>query len=138
MTDLSNIHFHLVDDNDIDISVNVKLLHLAKISDHISTYSSAVKFLAELNEHPEIFSQGRHIILLDIMMPVIDGFECLAELQKMNPQRTQHMHVFMLSSSIDRNTISKAEKFPIVKRVIEKPLDVYQLKMALEDLFSED
>jgi CheY-like chemotaxis protein len=135
--DLSNIHFHLVDDNDIDISVNVKLLHLAKISEHISTYSSAVKFLANMREHPEVFASGSHIVLLDIMMPVMDGFECLAELEKADPIVTHNMHVFMLSSSIDRNNISKAEKFAIVKRVIEKPLDVYMLKMALEDLFSE-
>jgi response regulator RpfG family c-di-GMP phosphodiesterase len=67
----------------------------------------------------------------------MDGFECLAELEKMAPSLTQNIDVFMLSSSIDRNNISKAEKFQIVKRVIEKPLDVYLLKMALEDLFAE-
>jgi CheY-like chemotaxis protein len=134
---LSNIHFHLVDDNDIDTSVNMKLLQLANISSHVSTYSSAVKFLSTFNENPSIFTQGPNIVLLDIMMPVMDGFECLAELQKIDPALTQEMHVFMLSSSIDRNNISKAEKFEMVKRVIEKPLDVYTLKTALEDLFSE-
>jgi CheY-like chemotaxis protein len=134
---LSDIHFHLVDDNDIDTSVNMKLLHLANISEHVSTYSSAVKFLAAMKENPAVFNQGRHIVLLDIMMPAMDGFECLAELEKADSALTHNMHVFMLSSSIDRNNISKAEKFPMVKRVIEKPLDVYTLKMALEDLFSE-
>jgi CheY-like chemotaxis protein len=134
---LSDIHFHLVDDNDIDTSVNMKLLHLANISEHISTYSSAIKFLATLKESPSLFTQGRHIVLLDIMMPGMDGFECLAELEKIDTTLTQNMHVFMLSSSIDRNNISKAEKFEIVKRVIEKPLDVYTLKMALEDIFMD-
>jgi CheY-like chemotaxis protein len=134
---LSDIHFHLVDDNDIDTSVNMKLLHLANISRHVSTCSSAVKFMATMKENGELFRQGRHVVLLDIMMPVMDGFECLAELEKLDTSLTQHMHVFMLSSSIDRNNISKAEKFAIVKRVIEKPLDVYTLKMALEDIFSE-
>ena len=134
---LSNIHFHLVDDNDIDTSVNMKLLQLANISSHVSTYSSAVKFLSTFKENPSIFTQGPNIVLLDIMMPVMDGFECLAELEKIDPALTQEMHVFMLSSSIDRNNISKAEKFEMVKRVIEKPLDVYTLKMALEDIFSD-
>ena len=134
---LSDIHFHLVDDNDIDTSVNMKLLQLGNISNLITTYSSAIKFLAHLKESPEAFSKGRHIVLLDIMMPVMDGFQCLAELEKMDPSFTQNLDVFMLSSSIDRNNISKAEKFAIVKRVIEKPLDVYLLKMALEDLFAE-
>ena len=134
---LSDIHFHLVDDNDIDTSVNMKLLQLGNISNLITTYSSAIKFLAHLKEHSEVFAQGRHIVLLDIMMPVMDGFDCLAELEKMDPSLTQNIDVFMLSSSIDRNNISKAEKFAIVKRVIEKPLDVYLLKMALEDLFAD-
>jgi response regulator RpfG family c-di-GMP phosphodiesterase len=134
---LSDIHFHLVDDNDIDTSVNMKLLQLANISNHVSTYSSAVKFLSTFKENPSIFSNGPHIVLLDIMMPMMDGFECLAELEKMDSSLTQNINVFMLSSSIDRNNISKAEKFEMVKRVIEKPLDVYTLKMALEDLFSD-
>jgi CheY-like chemotaxis protein len=117
--------------------VNVKLLHLAKISEHISTYSSAIQFLQALREQPALLSTGKHVVLLDIMMPVMDGFECLAELEKMDPTITHELNVFMLSSSIDRNVISKAEKFAIVKRVLEKPLDVYLLKMALEDIFSE-
>ncbi len=137
MKDLSDINFHLVDDNDIDISVNVKLLHLAKISERISTYSSAVSFLQQVGETPSLFTTGRHVILLDIMMPVMDGFQCLEELAKLDTAITGQMNVFMLSSSIDRSVISKAEKFPIVKRVIEKPLDVYMLKLALEDIFSD-
>ena len=134
---LSDIHFHLVDDNDIDTSVNMKLLHLANISEHVRTYSSGIKFLAALKESPDLFNRGRHIVLLDIMMPGMDGFECLAALEKVDSTLTQNMNVFMLSSSIDRSNISKAEKFTIVKRVLEKPLDVYTLKMALEDIFLE-
>lgn len=135
--DLSHIRFHLVDDNDIDIAVNVKLLHLAKISEHIQTYTSAPKFLTHLREHPEEFQHGQHVVLLDIMMPVMDGFECLAELEKFDAASLQNTIVFMLSSSIDRNAIMRTEKHQIVKRVLEKPLDVYLLKMALEDIYGE-
>jgi CheY-like chemotaxis protein len=137
MMDLSHIQFHLVDDNDIDIAVNVKLLHLAKISDHISTYTSAVKFLDFIEQHSENFKTGVHVVLLDIMMPVMNGFECLEALEKLDASIVQNINVFMLSSSIDRNNIMKAEKHAIVKRVIEKPLDVYLLKMALEDVYGQ-
>jgi hypothetical protein len=44
-------------------------------------------------------------------------------------------YVFMLSSSIDRNDIKRAESYPMVKRILEKPLDVYQFKQALNVIF---
>lgn len=137
MMDLSHIHFHLVDDNDIDIAVNVKLLNLAKISSHIHTYTSASKFLDQISNHPEEFNHGEHVVLLDIMMPGMNGFECLAELEKRDESITDHIIVFLLSSSIDRGNISKAEQHLIVKRVLEKPLDVYLLKMALEEVYGD-
>lgn len=137
MMDLSHIQFHLVDDNDIDIAVNVKLLNLAKISQHISTYTSAVKFLDYIQQHADTFKTGSHVVLLDIMMPVMDGFACLAALEQLDSAIVSHINVFMLSSSIDRNNIMKAEQHAIVKRVLEKPLDVYLLKMALEDVYGE-
>jgi CheY-like chemotaxis protein len=71
------------------------------------------------------------------MMPLMDGFECLEALEKLDPAIVKNINVFMLSSSIDRNNIMKAEQHAIVKRVLEKPLDVYLLKMALEDVYGE-
>ena len=71
------------------------------------------------------------------MMPVMNGFECLEALEMLDASIVKNINVFMLSSSIDRNNIMKAEKHAIVKRVIEKPLDVYLLKMALEDVYGQ-
>lgn len=132
----ADIVFHLVDDNDIDIAVNTKLLQLSQISENIHTYTNAPSFLTALKNGSPNFNAEHQIVLLDIMMPVMSGFECLDELSKPAYSAFSNLKVFMLSSSIDRNDIRKAESYPIVQKVLEKPLDVYLLKKFLEDIFA--
>lgn len=127
MSNLKNIIFHLVDDNDIDIAVNSKLLQIAKISDKILTYSGAGKFL-DFIQSDQFDTSVPHVVLLDIMMPVINGFECLDRLEQMDASIKSHITVFMVSSSIDRNDIRKAESYTLVEKILEKPLDIYLLK----------
>lgn len=128
------IIFHLVDDNDIDIAVNTKLLQLSGISPHIHSYNNAARFLQSIQTNQELFTTKDHILLLDIMMPGMNGFECLDELTQLPEKIKSRLKVFMLSSSIDRNDIRRGESYDLVQRVLEKPLDIYLLKKTLEGI----
>ena len=128
------IAFHLVDDNDIDIAVNTKLLQLMQLTDVIHTYGGGVKFLEELKSFDSKFTGQHNIILLDIMMPIANGFDCLDQLQLLDEDKKRNFDVFMLSSTIDRNDIMRAEAYHMVRRVLEKPLDIYLLKRCIEEL----
>lgn len=134
MSPNENIIFHLVDDNDIDIAVNTKLLQLSDITPNIYAYNNATKFLQAINANQELYATKTHVILLDIMMPGMNGFECLDELSKLPEKIKTKLKVFMLSSSIDRNDIRLAESYDLVQRVLEKPLDIYLLKKTLEGI----
>lgn len=130
-----DVIFHLIDDNDIDIAVNTKLLQLSEISPNIHSYNNAAKFLQSIQSNQEYYSSKEHVVLLDIMMPGMSGFECLEELSKLPEKIKARMKVFMLSSSIDRNDIRRGESYDLVQRVLEKPLDIYLLKKTLESIF---
>lgn len=121
----------LVDDNEIDIVVNTKLLKLANISEDVTSFMSAHDLMDHLNsERDELIGQS-NILLLDIQMPVTDGFQCLEMFDKLDPELKASFKVFMLSSSIDRNDIEKAESDRNIIKVLEKPLDVYLLKRLI-------
>lgn len=130
----THFNIYMVDDNDIDIAVNSKLLDLARLNATVRTFGSAQRFTADLEADPEKYKVGTNILLLDIMMPGMNGFEFLDKFEEMPPAITSTFHVFMLSSSIDRNDIRRAEKSRFVRRVLEKPLDVYLLKQLLSNL----
>jgi len=64
------------------------------------------------------------VVLLDLMMPVMDGWDFLAELKK--SRRHEDLPVVVVSAYSER----KAEG---VQRILKKPLDVNQLLAAVAD-----
>jgi len=82
----------------------------------------AMKFLA--------VSQLPDVILLDINMPVMDGYEFLAEVEKQLPE-TSTIHVFMLSSSDRDEDKERSLKSKLVKGYFVKPLCDTHLKQII-------
>ena len=121
----------LIDDNDIDNAVNAKLLQLAKISDDITTFTDPMKALRHLATVGSTWTSPRHI-LLDIRMPNMDGFEWLDAFRQLPDDIQAMCRVFMLTASINRDELDKAEHDNTVIALLEKPLDVYVFKQLLD------
>ena len=65
--------------------------------------------------------------MLDIKMPVMDGFEFLEQLQKTADLKKAPLKIIVLSSSAHESDLAKAKKYTVVDYII-KPL--YPEKLA--------
>ncbi|MDQ7948178.1 MAG: response regulator [Pedobacter sp.] len=117
----------LIDDNEIDLKINAKLINLANLFQEIIICRSGEEALDFLNKYlstPELLPD---FILLDIQMPEMDGFEFLEHYKDFPEKRP----VAMLSSTLDFGDIKRAEANPYVIKLLKKPLSPSELEVLI-------
>lgn len=74
-----------------------------------------------------IENRGTTLLLLDINMPTLSGWEVLEELDSFLSDSKDNFLVFILSSSVDTRDHERAQASPFVTAILEKPLTSIQL-----------
>ncbi len=120
----------LIDDSDIDNMVNKHILSKNHIAENILVFSSANDALVYLDKNKDIDDSSTipKVILLDINMPIMNGFGFLNEFEKMDENFVSKIEVIMLTSSVDPNDIRKSKEYRSVKSFISKPLSLEHLE----------
>ncbi len=72
------------------------------------------------------------IIILDINMPVMDGWEFLEEFIPLQPKLGKQVIIYMVSSSIDKHDIEKAKQISAVSDYIVKPITEDKLQQLFK------
>lgn len=117
----------IIDDDKLSLQLTEMAVNELGIAETIISCCSAFKALRYLTDNcmPTINNERIYcpeLILLDINMPVIDGYEFLAELHRMEGLRHENTGILLISSSPYRDEKDKVKYFPIVGYV-EKPVN---------------
>ncbi|WP_138479149.1 response regulator [Dyadobacter bucti] len=126
----SLLNFFLIDDSAFDLFIYEKLLIKSGITDSVKTFNSARDALKYLLEQAQDFPDT--IILLDLQMPDMNGFEFIDEFDSLPESLKSKIKIFMLSSTIDTRDIDKARESAYILDLLPKPLEIVYLKKKLE------
>lgn len=116
------VHFIIVDDSKLDCFITEKIIQNTGMSASIRSFVEATKALEYIKDNPCSTDGTKTILILDIFMPLMNGFEFIEEFEKFPQTILDNYLIYMLSSSINENDINRVSNYKSVKQFINKPL----------------
>lgn len=124
----------IVDDDETDRYIAKRRLAKSSNFGEVSEASSGAQFLQDFCDPPPAMGDDGlpPLVLMDVNMPGINGFETVQALESRMAQGagSAHFVVIMFTSSNNPADIARAQDFDIVKAYMNKPLD----NSGVEDL----
>ena len=121
----TKINLLVIDDDDINIFIIKKIVEKTGFDIDMVSKSNGQQAIDYLNEAIAAQNQLPHLILIDINMPVMNGWEFVEAYQRLGI--AQPVDLYILSSSVYENDIEKTKSYSSVKGFISKPLSIERL-----------
>jgi CheY-like chemotaxis protein len=116
----------LVDDSEIDNFINQKMIEGCNFAEKTYVHTSGrsgLEFLRNIRSNLKVLDEMLpQLILLDINMPIMDGFQFAAEFDKLGPEVTEKCKIMILTSSVNPEDMQNSKKSPSIVRYLNKPL----------------
>lgn len=118
----------IIDDDPMSSFYIKRLAELGELANIITIYNTAQGAINYLLHHKNTVEHLPDIILLDIYMPEVDGWEFLNQLKQIEDQLIKKAAIYIISSSNHPRDLTRAGTFPDVKAYLQKPVTLEVLK----------
>ncbi|RZK16013.1 MAG: response regulator [Hymenobacter sp.] len=121
------MHTLLIEDDLTATFLTKRLFHREAVPGALTTFDSPVAALAFIRAQVAAHAPP-NVILLDLDMPVLSGWDVLAALELLHEHLRDHCLVYVLTSSLSTSDMARAQTYPLVTGFIHKPLDCHELQ----------
>lgn len=129
-SDFNFKHVLIVDDSEIDVLVNRRLMELTRFASQVSVTSSGEEGLHFLREECSSAEHAPDYIFLDMHLPMMSGFDFIEEFKTLPSFISNKSKIIILSVFQKQEKIQKLFEYKFVAGQLEKPLT----QQALKDL----
>ena len=126
-------NFILVDDSRLDCFISEKIIKNTGQSSSVRSFIEAEEALTFIKSTPPNPNQTKTVILLDIQMPVMSGFDFADAFEKLSDEHKRSYMIFMISSSTNETDRMRIGNYPSIKALFKKPLN----KEVIEDIVAQ-
>ncbi|KIO78640.1 hypothetical protein TH53_02540 [Pedobacter lusitanus] len=125
---------YLIDDDDIFVFLTKKTMLKVSENVEVEVFSDGLQAITHLKEIQDKKELLPDIIFLDLNMPVMDGWEFLAEYQEIYSSFVKKNELYIVSSSISPHEMERSKNISEVCEFIIKPLVKEKFLEILENL----
>lgn len=122
----------IIDDDNIFIYGLKRMMQVAKFCDSIMIYRDGQEALDSLKAIISNKEKLPDVILLDLNMPILDGWQFLDEFVQI--ELDKKIIIYIVSSSVDPADVLRAQEYSAVTNYILKPVSMEVLQEIFQDI----
>lgn len=131
---MKQITIWVIDDDPIYQIIVNKMIKKSELFLNVLSFKNGKEAIDEFKKKLEEKEILPNIILLDINMPVMDGWEFMNEIVLLKNKINEAIHIYIVSSSIAVEDKNKAKLYPEIVGYLVKPINDDVLKMITETI----
>ena len=126
----------IIDDDDISKYVMKRNLKQLSVTNVIG-FPDSVQPLKILTDNFDATDELPDIILLDLNMPILNGFQFMEEFKVANKNIKKDLQIYMLTSSLSSDDIDRSKLFPEISEYIIKPIQLRKLSRIVDRVLQD-
>jgi len=112
----------VIDDDPIFQYIAEKIFKKTNLFEETTCFldaNSALEYLVQNKDNPDVLPD---VILLDIYMPALNGWEFINQYEQISDSLGKRVPIYILTSSVDPKEIARSKSHPSVKKFTSKPM----------------
>ncbi len=132
------LSFIVIDDTELDQFIAKKMISQAGKHFEVKSFYEAQSAFEYIKSEGELLNtEVVTLILLDMYMPVMNGYGFLEAFETLSPEIKDKYYVVALTSSVDSTDNARFRSYKSVKGVLCKPLSATDLTSVITRMITE-